>query len=55
MPGFPYAGDDPDGYMARDEVIDHFRRYAAAIDAPVELGTEVTGLAPSRTAPLASG
>jgi putative flavoprotein involved in K+ transport len=44
VPGLPYAGDDPDGYMARDDVIAHFRRYAAAIDAPVELQTEVTGL-----------
>jgi putative flavoprotein involved in K+ transport len=44
VPGYSYAGDDPDGYMARDDVVDHFRRYAAAIDAPVELETEVTSL-----------
>jgi putative flavoprotein involved in K+ transport len=44
MPAFPYAGDDPDGFMTRDEVIDHFRRYAEAIAAPVELETEVTRL-----------
>jgi putative flavoprotein involved in K+ transport len=44
MPGFPYRGDDPDGYMSRDELIAHFRDYAAAIDAPVELETDVTGL-----------
>ena len=44
MPDFPYAGDEPDGYMPRDEVIDHFRRYAAAVDAPVEFETDVSRL-----------
>lgn len=46
VPGFAYRGDDPDGFMPRDEIVDHFRAYAAAIDAPVELDTEVTGLRP---------
>ena len=41
---FPYRGTDPDGYMPRDEVIDHWRAYAAAIEAPVELETDVTRL-----------
>lgn len=47
MPGFPYRGYDPDGYMPRDEIVDHFRAYAAAIAAPVELDTDVTRLAPA--------
>jgi putative flavoprotein involved in K+ transport len=42
VPGFEYRGTDPDGYMSRDEVVDHFRSYAAVIGAPVELDTEVT-------------
>lgn len=42
MPEFPYRGDDPDGYMPRDELLAHFRDYAAAIAAPVELETDVT-------------
>lgn len=45
MPGFAYRGADPDGFMPRDEIVDHFRAYAAAIAAPVELKTEVTRLA----------
>ena len=45
VPGFDYRGADPDGYMPRDELIDHFRAYAAAIRAPVELDTDVTRLA----------
>ena len=44
MPGFPYRGDDPDGYMPREELIAHFRHYAAAIAAPVQLETDVTRL-----------
>src|SRR5690349_24272576 len=44
MPGFAYRGPDPDGFMPRDEIVDHFRAYAAAIAAPVELGTDVTSL-----------
>jgi putative flavoprotein involved in K+ transport len=48
VPGFPYRGADPDGYMPRDEIVDHFRAYAAAISAPVELETEVTRLAPTQ-------
>lgn len=44
VPGFDYDGDDPDGFMPRDAIVDHFRRYAAAISAPVELETDVTGL-----------
>ncbi len=46
MPGFAYRGDEPDAFMARDELIDHFRSYATAIDAPVELDTDVQSLAP---------
>ena len=44
MPGFPYRGSDRDGYMPRDEIVDHFRAYAASISAPVELETDVTRL-----------
>jgi putative flavoprotein involved in K+ transport len=42
--GFSYRGGDPDGFMPRDEIVDHFRAYAAAIAAPVEFETDVTGL-----------
>ena len=44
VPGLDYTGDDPDGYMPRDEIVGHFRSYATAIDAPVELDTDVTRL-----------
>lgn len=44
VPGYDYAGGDPDGFMPRDEIVDHFRGYARAIDAPVETETSVIGL-----------
>lgn len=45
LPGLPYDGDDPDGFMARDDVVRYMSRYAASIDPPVRLGTDVTRLA----------
>jgi putative flavoprotein involved in K+ transport len=44
LPGFDYDGDDPDGYMPRDAVVDRTVRYAGVIDAPVRLGTTVRRL-----------
>ncbi len=41
FPGFPYAGDDPDGFIARDEIAARVAAYAQAISAPVALETEV--------------
>jgi putative flavoprotein involved in K+ transport len=46
LPDFPYDGDDPDGYMLRDEVVDYLDRYAAAIGAPVHEGVEVIAVRP---------
>ena len=44
LPGYPYEGDDPDGFMLRDEVVAYLERYAAGFDAPVREGIEVTAL-----------
>lgn len=44
MPGYPYAGSDPDGFMPRDAIAGRIAGYAAAIHAPVELGTSVDRL-----------
>lgn len=41
MPDHPYAGDDPDGFMPRDEIVEYLEGYAAAVDAPVRSGVEV--------------
>ncbi|NQX15878.1 MSMEG_0569 family flavin-dependent oxidoreductase [Rathayibacter sp. VKM Ac-2857] len=44
LPGYPYDGDDPDGFMTRDEVHAWVRRYAESFGAPVAEDTEVLRL-----------
>lgn len=44
LPGFPYDGGDPDGFMPRDEVVAHLVRYAGSFDAPVREGVEVAAI-----------
>ncbi|WP_433064258.1 NAD(P)-binding domain-containing protein [Dactylosporangium sp. CS-033363] len=44
LPGQPYDGPDPDGYMTSDEVAAFISRFAAA--APVRSGSPVTSLRP---------
>lgn len=46
VPGYAYAGDEPDAFMPREELIGHFREYASVIKAPVEMETAVTALDP---------
>jgi putative flavoprotein involved in K+ transport len=47
LPGMPYDGPDPDGFMPRDEVVAYVQRYATTIGAPVRLGTAVRRLTAS--------
>src|SRR5262249_16655686 len=44
LPGLPYDGIDPDGYMSSDEVVDLITRFAGPIEAPVRTETNVTAL-----------
>jgi putative flavoprotein involved in K+ transport len=44
LPGQPYAGRDPDGYMTASEVADLIARFAAGSGAPVRTGVQVTSL-----------
>jgi putative flavoprotein involved in K+ transport len=44
LPGYAYAGDDPDGFMAVAEVIGVIERYGADSGAPIHTHTEVTSL-----------
>ena len=44
LPGMPYAGPEPDAFMARDDVIEYVKAYAAFCRAPLRLGTAVTRL-----------
>jgi putative flavoprotein involved in K+ transport len=47
LPGHPYDGDDPDGFLSRDDIVSYLERYASAFDAPVREGVEVTSLDPA--------
>src|ERR1700745_1113349 len=38
LPGFPYRGDDPKGFMLRDEIVSYVEGYARHISAPVREG-----------------
>jgi putative flavoprotein involved in K+ transport len=44
LPGGAYAGNDPDGFMSRDEVVAHLERYAGGFGAPILDQVEVTEL-----------
>lgn len=36
LPGGAYRGPDPDGYMNREELVDHLQRWATSFGAPVQ-------------------
>ncbi len=44
LPGYGYQGDDPEGFVARDEVARFVEGYSAFIRAPVRGGVRVTAL-----------
>lgn len=44
LPGAPYAGPDPDGFMAAADFADSLDSYRRSIAAPVRSGTHVTGV-----------
>src|SRR6516225_7535402 len=44
LPGGVYDGDDPDGFMLRDEIVGFLERYASCFAAPVRSGVDVTSL-----------
>lgn len=46
LPGGAYDGDDPDGFMARDEIVDFLGDYARSFHAPVRAGVEVSEVSP---------
>ncbi len=44
LPGFPYSGSAPDGFMVRDEIVSYLESYAASFEVPLVEGVRVTGL-----------
>ncbi|HSM13027.1 MAG TPA: pyridine nucleotide-disulfide oxidoreductase, partial [Thermoanaerobaculia bacterium] len=41
LPGWHYTGDDPHGFMTKDELVGYLEGYARSFAAPVEDGTTV--------------
>lgn len=46
LPGHPYSGDDPHGFMKRDEIAAYLDGFIAKVNAPVREGVAVTQVAP---------
>ena len=44
MPDYAYPGDDPDGFMGKDEVVERLLGYANSFGAPVREGVHVTSV-----------
>ncbi|MVM28515.1 MSMEG_0569 family flavin-dependent oxidoreductase [Spirosoma sp. HMF4905] len=41
LPGYSYSGNDPYGFMVKDEIVDFLEGYAASFNPPVKEGVEV--------------
>jgi putative flavoprotein involved in K+ transport len=54
LPGAEYQGDDPDGFMARDEVIAYFEDYIEQFELPIRYGVRVTSVEPIEAGYLVS-
>lgn len=46
LPGFPYAGADPDGFMGRDELVGYLEDYVRSFEPPLVEGVTVRRLWP---------
>ena len=44
LPGFPYQGDDPDGFMVRENIVRYLEDYAGSFDVPLVEGVAATRL-----------
>ena len=44
LPGFPYSGDDPDGFMVGADIVGYLEKYAASFDPPLVEGVSVDRL-----------
>jgi len=47
LPGAEYQGDDPDGFMPRDEVIEYLEDYVARFSLPIRYETRVISVEPT--------
>jgi putative flavoprotein involved in K+ transport len=45
LPGFPYCGNDPHGFMLKDEIVQYIEDYVMFFDPPLREGVEVARVA----------
>jgi len=46
LPGAPYDGNDPDGFLKKDEVVAYFEQYVEKFNLPVQFKTSVLEVVP---------
>ena len=46
LPGAAYAGDDPEGFVPREDIVRYLEQYASAFGAPVREGVGVDSIEP---------
>jgi len=46
LPGWPYNGRDPDGFMLKDEIVDYLDGFAESFNPPLREGVDVTCVSP---------
>lgn len=44
LPGFAYQGDDPDGFMPREDFVNYLGQYARSFNAPLQCGVQVNSV-----------
>jgi len=44
LPGYAYDGNDPDGFLTRDEMVKYLEGFAATFDPDIRFGSEVTAI-----------
>ena len=47
LPNYAYSGDDPHGFIGRDDIVSFFADYASMLEAPVECGFDVERIDPA--------
>ena len=44
LPGFPYAGEDPEGFMVKDQIVQYIEAFVRSFDPPLREGVTVRRL-----------
>jgi len=50
LPGFPYNGDDPQGFMQKEDIVEYIEAYAKSFNPPIKEGVEVFSVRKSSSA-----